>query len=268
MAHAGARLTGVSSGTVRPAILLGEGGPVKASQPDLLGCLPSDERERLIRSGHRRRLSRGDMLFRQGDPHDGIALLEGGRIRSFYTAPSGREITLAYWGPGNFIGGPAVFGSGVHVWAAAAVQPSTAILIPGCTLRDLARRVPDAALTIIDALVYKAKCYSALAQILGTRSMLQRLCALLLHLADTHGIARDDGTAITASLTHAELANLIGSTRQWVTVGLARLSDAGAIRQRKGLIVVLRSDVLRRMGAEEYDDRSSRLEEPSRRHGR
>jgi CRP-like cAMP-binding protein len=51
-------------------------------------------------------LCRGQTLFSRGARHDGIFLIQTGRIRVYYTAPSQREITLAYWHPGNFVGGP------------------------------------------------------------------------------------------------------------------------------------------------------------------
>ncbi len=233
----------------RPAILLSEAAAGEPVQPDLLQSLPDAERIRLLASGRTRRLARGEALFRQGDSHDGIALIESGRVRSFYTAPSGREITLAYWGGGNFVGGPEMFGAGVHMWTALAVQPTAVVMLPGRALRDIALNVPQAAVAIIDALIYKAKCYSALAQMLGTRSMMQRLCQLVLHLMDTHGVQHADGVAIATSLTHAELANLIGATRQWVTISLTRLQEEGALRQRKGLMIVLRPELLGRSAA-------------------
>ena len=38
--------------------------------------------------------------------------LNSGLIRTFYASPSGREITLAYWKPGNIVGTPTVLGTG------------------------------------------------------------------------------------------------------------------------------------------------------------
>ena len=141
--------------------------------------------------------------------HDGIVIIESGLIRSYYTAPSGKEITLAYWLPGNFVGGPEIFDGGVHVWSAVAAKNSTVTHLPGAGLRDLAREVPDLALEIIDALSFKARCYSSLAQMLGTRSLSQRLAQVLLHLANTYGFedeASDGGVVIAAAFTHAEIS--------------------------------------------------------------
>jgi Cyclic nucleotide-binding domain len=77
------------------------GGP-----PPLLAGLSQSEREHVLAHGRKRVFYRGQTLFNQGAKHDGIYLIESGRIRVFYMAPSQREITLAYWLPGNFVGGP------------------------------------------------------------------------------------------------------------------------------------------------------------------
>jgi CRP/FNR family cyclic AMP-dependent transcriptional regulator len=228
-------------------ILLTEADDIVTRQQSLIGRLPPPARERVERYGEKRSYQRGETLFLQGDRHDGIVIIESGLIRSFYTAPSGREITLAYWLPGNFVGGPEIFDGGVQMWSAVAAKKSTVTHLPGAGLRDLAREVPDLAIEIIDALGFKARCYSSLAQMLGTRSLSQRLAQVLLHLANTYGFeeeASGGGTVIAAAFTHAEIANLIGATRQWVTIGLNRLQKDGVLRQKRGLLVIRRVDLL------------------------
>src|SRR5690606_1813063 len=81
------------------------------------------------------------------------------------------------------------------------------------------------ALGLIDALVHKSQCYCALLQLLATHSMRVRLARLLAMLA-----ARDDG--LIRGLSHGELAGMIGSTRQWVSLSLARFQDAGLLVRR------------------------------------
>src|SRR5882724_10488895 len=97
--------------------------------PGLLDGLAEDERKRLLSIGQKRDFEAEQPLFRQGDAHGGIFLIESGRIRSYYAAPSGREVTLAYWFPGNFVGAPDMFGGGTHMWGSSAVQRSTATFL-------------------------------------------------------------------------------------------------------------------------------------------
>jgi CRP-like cAMP-binding protein len=206
--------------------------------PGLLDGLAEDERKRLLSIGQKRDFEAEQALFRQGDQHGGIYLIESGRIRSYYTAPSGREVTLAYWFPGNFVGAPDMFGGGTHMWGSSAVQRTGTIFLPGPELRRLALASAPIAVALLDALSFKARCYSAMAQMLGTRSATERLEHLLVFLATVYGLKERDGTVIAASFTHADLASLIGSTRQWVTVQLARLQERGIVRYNRGLLVI------------------------------
>jgi CRP/FNR family transcriptional regulator, cyclic AMP receptor protein len=239
-------LPGIETGSGR-SLLLTENVRAISGAPSLFNTLSPSERETLVRWGRRRVLYRGQTLFSQGARHDGIFLIESGRIRVYYTAPSQREITLAYWHPGNFVGGPEVFGEGVHQWSGVASSNSSVVHLPGKELRKLVVQIPNLAIGLIEGLTFKGKCYSALAQMLGTRSITERLAHLLLHLVELYGIDDPDGILIGAAFTHADLAHMVGATRQWVTISLKRLQEKNVLVVRKSKIIVRRSDILRDM---------------------
>src|SRR5882724_10524991 len=173
----------VGAGTA--GILLAENSTLVGRPQSLIDRLSPQDRDRVRSIGTARQFNRSEILLSQGQFQDGIVLVESGLIRSFYTAPSGRQITLAYWLPGNFVGGPHIFG-GTCMWSAVAAKRSVVMCLPGQQLRDLA-------LQLLDALSFKARCYSSLAQMLGTRSLSERLVHVLVHLADTHGIPERNG---------------------------------------------------------------------------
>lgn len=235
------------------ATLLAAGKSLAGGPPPLFLGLSAQQRDKVLSHGRRMAVRRGGTLFSQGTPHDGIYLIETGRIRVFYTAPSGREITLAYWYPGNFVGGPEVFGTGTHMWSAAGTAASTVVLLPGQALQRMALQIPALAMGLINGLVFKGRCYSALAQMLGTRSVTQRLAQLLLHLADTYGVPEPDGTLIGAAFSHADLAHMVGATRQWVTISLKRLEGQGIVSARTGRLMVCRPDLLEELREGEMD---------------
>ena len=101
-------------------------------------------------------------VFQQGDQHKGIWLIEAGIVRTYYAAPSGRQITLAYWPAGHFVGGPEIFGGGEHVWSADVTQNCHLLYLPATAIRRLVETQPSFALCLIEGLVAKGKCYSAL----------------------------------------------------------------------------------------------------------
>jgi CRP/FNR family cyclic AMP-dependent transcriptional regulator len=221
-------------------IMLAERGALVRSIPRIFDELSEHDRGRLYAIGKSLSFAPDTPIFSQGDDHHGIHLIETGRVHSYYKAPSGRAVTLAYWLPGNFVGAPAMFGGGTHMWQSVAVQKTTTIFLEGEALRTLAAGSAAIALSLLDALAFKARCYSTMAQMLGTRSASERLKHLLRFLASAYGLKEPDGTVIAAVFTQAELANLIGSTRQWVTVQLARFQKQGIIRYDRGGLLVIR----------------------------
>ena len=203
-------------------------GPSSAEPTPLLQSLSAREQALVLRHGQPpRALSRHDAVQPRVAARGHLSDRDRPHPRVLYGA-LGREITLAYWYPGNFVGGPEVFGARPPQWSGMAASECER----GAPARQGAARagteIPTLAIGVIEGLSFKGKCYSALAQMLGTRSITERLAHLLLHLADAlwrrgrrHRDRRD--------FTHADLAHMVGATRQWVTISLKRLQDQGVV---------------------------------------
>ena len=235
------------------SLLLTENQQLISGPPPLMDKLTIPEREIVLKLGRRKVLSRGQTIFSQGAKHDGIFLIESGRIRVFYSSPLGREITLAYWHAGNFVGGPEVFDTGIHQWSGVASSNCSVVQLPGKELRTLAVEIPNLAIGLIEGLAFKGKCYSALAQMLGTRSITQRLAHLLLHLMELYGVEDPDGVVIAAAFTHADLAHMVGATRQWVTISLKRMQKKRIVLTKRSQIVVCLPNILEEMRGQALD---------------
>jgi CRP-like cAMP-binding protein len=214
-------------------------------QPNIVARLTDAQRKRVMARGTRRRLADSETLFAQGERHNGVFLIERGLIRTFYSSPAGRGITLAYWQPGNIVGTPQVLGTGRHMWSGVAVGETTALAFRGEHLRNLMEEIPAFAIGVVEALEYKGKCLSALLQMLGTRSVSERLAMLLCNLAEIHGVAHEDGLALGSPFTHEVFAQMVGASRQWVTMTLDRFQREGLIRIGKRRTLILKPDLLR-----------------------
>lgn len=203
-----------------------------------LNSLSEPDQKTVRALGTRCKVSKGEGVFFQGDPHAGVWIVESGRVRTFYAGPSGREITLAYWSVGHFVGGPEVFGTGRHVWSADVLEDCDLLFLSGANLENLVREVPDVAVAVINGLVNKGKCYSALIQMLGTRTVSERLRQLLVILAETYGRHEQGCTVIDRTITYDQIATIVGATRQWVTQSLDRLQSEGVLKiSRKEIII-------------------------------
>jgi CRP-like cAMP-binding protein len=211
-----------------------------------LDRLTRADRQRIRALGRPLSVQAGGVVFAQGAPHDGIFLIDEGRIRVYYTAPSGREVTLAYWPQGHFIGGPEIIG-GTHVWSGEAVEDSLLTVLPASRLQMLLTQMPNFALCLIEGLIAKGKCYSAMAQMLGTRSGIERLAQFLVNLGALRGAPAGTAVLIERTLTHDQIAAMVGSTRQWVTMMLKRFEKSGIISVDRRSIRIDRPDLLHQM---------------------
>jgi CRP/FNR family transcriptional regulator, cyclic AMP receptor protein len=208
-----------------------ETGQPTESGPNIFEMLSERELARLVGQGRETSYRAGEYFFRQGDKHDGIHFIRSGRIRSFYLSPSGREITLAYWPRGHFVGAPQILGGGEHMWSSVAVEPSVGLWLPGAALRKLIYETPSLAIAVIEGLVYKSMCYTALLQIMGTQSKTSRLGHLLLTLSTPR--TREPNVAdVGTHFTQEELANMVGSTRQSISTSLDKFERQGLIERR------------------------------------
>lgn len=222
----------------QPSLLLAEQAGDSAFGPDLLAALDEEDRARLLQVSSRKRVAAGDMVFAQGDARDGIYVILSGQVRIFYGSPAGREITLAYWSPGNYVGGPEVFGNSPHMWSGQAVGPTGLLHLRGAELRVLVAERPRLAIALIEAMEHKCRCLSALVQMLGTRSASQRLARLLALIGEFDGIARPEGIVIGRHLTQEDLARMVGSTRQWVSSTLERFREQGLVEVTATRIII------------------------------
>jgi len=197
--------------------------------PDLLGCLSPAEYERLQAVSTELSFEAGETVFHQGDHHEGIFIILNGQVRVYYGGPSGREISLAYWTPGNFIGGPEIFGGSPHMWSGEAMTSTRVLHVRGPEFRPIVEQSPRLAMALIDAMVHKGKCFSALIHMLGTRSASERLAHLLVLMGEMNGRRLPEGIVISRDLTLEELAKMVGTSRQWVHSTLDKFRKAGLL---------------------------------------
>ena len=121
----------------QPALFLAETVGELTGGANFLERLSPQEWRAVRRKGSAITIDAGKNVFLQGDQHNGIWVMEEGIVRTYYTAPSGRQLTLAYWTAGHFVGGPELFGGGEHVWSADVTQDARLLYLPAAAIRGL-----------------------------------------------------------------------------------------------------------------------------------
>jgi CRP/FNR family cyclic AMP-dependent transcriptional regulator len=206
---------------------------------NVLARLRPEERQDVLQHGVIRRYSAGETIFTQAAAHGHSYFILDGLVRTSYHSYNGRVCTVAYWTKDELVGGPYFLNDhSIYLWTAKAVELTDVLTISGTKLRALSLRMPSLAVAIIDALSYKIHWFSILLQIMATQSVDGRLAALLVGLGTAYGVETPEGLLIRHPFTQTDLAEMIGSTRQWVNHTLGHFQTRGVLSTVQGRILI------------------------------
>ena len=182
---------------------------------------------------------RRHVIFEQGEPGRFVYLVKSGRVRIARTTAEGEDLTVAILGPNDLFGEEVAFHDVVRTTFAVCVEDSLLCVANGRDLFGLITRHASLAVNIARYLGEQRDQALSVAEDLAFLKVPERLVRLLEKLATEHGRETEDGTLIDLTLTHADIASLIGSTRETVSLQLKKLENDGRIRITNRRIVVM-----------------------------
>lgn len=210
-----------------------------------LHYLAPADREFLLDSAKVRTLPAGATLMHEGDPTDHVLVLLSGWVRVYTNARDGQVILFALRGPGDVIGdiaalqgwprsgtvdtlGETEFAQFSHDEFLACLHDRSAVAI--ALLRQFAGRLRDAEAARIGFV---------------TMDVAQRVAALLVRLADTHGHDSPAGVVVDMPLTQQDIADNIGGSRRAVARAMSTFRDRGMLDTGRRRFVLSKLEVLR-----------------------
>ncbi len=204
-------------------------------------ALSAEEIKRIENRVLERSFAKGEILFLEGEPCDGLYVVKSGWVRIYKSSPEGREQVLLIARPGDSFNDVPVFDGGPNPASASALESSTVYVIPKETLLSLVADCP-AALAIIKLLSTRLRHLTMVVEDLSFRSIVSRLARMLLGLAVVEG-----GPTPIPRLTQDEMAAIVGSVRDVIGRALRALERTGAIRIEGQRIFVEDPEKLREM---------------------
>ena len=194
---------------------------------------------------------KGETIFHEDDRCRSVFAVCEGSVKLITTSSEGRVLLLRFAQPGEMLGlAEAVLGQTPHSCSAIAAEDSILAVIPRETFLRFIGTYPESRLGLTIALSEQYKFAQRETKFLGFGdSSTVRLAHLLLEWSAEHGVPGEDGVHIPLRVTHGDLAQAIGTTRETVTRLLGNLTRAGLIERRANAIVVLRPAELAGIGA-------------------
>ena len=205
--------------------------------------LSRDDREALAAFGARATWPSGFAVYERGTPADGIFIVLRGQIVLRNRLGAGRSFVPWIATVGETFGGEGLMHSGRYVSDARAEEESETLHLTTSRVSALMREQPSAALALWRQIMAER---SELLERFGEHATLtveQRLIAALLRLAQS----RVDGAgAASAVLPRRLLGELVGATRESISLVLGRLTSDGLVQREGNGLVITNLDGLAR----------------------
>lgn len=209
-----------------------------------LAALTEGERGELLKHARLRRFAANDIVFRKGDPGDGLYGVLAGRIVVTVESVDGKELILNMFGPGEFFGEIALLDGKGRTATATAREASELLFLSRADFLPFLRQRHEAAVRIIAFLCERLRRTTGMVEDSAFLNVSTRLAKQLAALA---GAARPPATAIR--LSQEELAQTLGVSREIVSRQLAVWREAGVVELGRGRIVVRDVEALDRIVA-------------------
>ena len=178
-------------------------------------------------------------IYLPGDPGDFVYLLKSGRVKISKIGDDGKELTLAILEPGEIFGEIDVLEETTRDTVAEVLDDAHICLIRREDFERFLKSQPQCSFKLTKLIGFRLKQIESRIEDLVFRDAPARLAHLLLSLASSFGTEDPDDHAIKTKVTHQELANLIGTTRETVSLTLGQFRQAGLITMEKRQITIL-----------------------------
>ena len=200
----------------------------------LFSGLDETELERLSRVATRRRAWRGDQVVRAGESADALLILLTGRAKVTYFDEEGREIILAWLGPGEFFGEMGLIDGSPRSASVVAVEPCELLAIGKSEFQRCMQENFQVAQKLMQILVRRLREADRNIESLALLDVYGRVASLLLDMSEDENGKR----VVRQKISKQDMARMIGASREMVSKVMRDLELGGYIVVDNDLITI------------------------------
>jgi len=178
----------------------------------------------------------GFVVYQRGAPADGMFIVLRGRIVLRSRVKAGRAFVPAFAREGETFGWEGLGANAKYATDARADEESDTLHLSSARFREFVREQPQHALTLIGQMVDERTALLEKLRELATLSVEQRLISSLLRLAQARMFTTEDGRIALGTAQYKLLCELVGATRESVSLVLTRLVAEG-LAERNGATI-------------------------------
>ncbi len=172
----------------------------------------------------------GSILFNEGDAPEGLHILDSGRAKVFGSNARGKTFITKIANAGELLGLNAVIIGKPYLLSAEAMEPSRVSYVLREDFLNFLKKSPDASRQVIQQL--SANYYDSQRDVLTlnlSSSLREKIARLLISWVESGDDHTNDQVWINMDLTHEQIGQMIGASRETVSRTMSALSGIGVI---------------------------------------
>jgi CRP/FNR family transcriptional regulator len=174
--------------------------------------LSEQDRQRLADVALIKSWEKGETVFGEGEAADFLLTVLAGRVKVVKLLPSGKEVILEIFGPGDPLGAVVAYEGRPYPASAIALERTTCLLVRRGPFFGLLEKHPSMVRGLLGAFTRRiVELAQRIPEVAGAR-VETRFAHLFLKLAERMGRPGDGGTFIPMVLSRQDLADLTGTT--------------------------------------------------------
>jgi CRP/FNR family transcriptional regulator len=194
----------------------------------------------------RRRVKRGECLYRAGDKFGSLYAIRSGFFKTVQTVEDGREQVTGFQMAGEIMGMDGI-GPDAHILNAVALEDSEVCVIPYSRLESLGEDMHELRHQFHKVMSREIVREHGVMLLLGTMRAEERLAAFLLNLSQRFAARGYSPLEFTLRMTREEIGSHLGLKLETVSRAFSRFQDEGLISVQLKDIHILDLDGLRKV---------------------
>ena len=193
------------------------------------GVLTEQETRELLKPSIIKHVRRRNVVFRRGDPGDGLYGVLAGRILITIDSADGKELILNSHGQGEFFGEIALLDQVGRSASAVAGEASELLFVGRDVFRGFLSRRPEAMNRIISVLCARLRRSTDVIEDAAFLNVASRLAKQVISLVQDSSQGEISGRQPTVQVSQADLAHMLGVSREFVNKQLKVWRAAGIV---------------------------------------
>ncbi len=200
----------------------------------LFSALGAEDLEAIAKQAVTKTFPKGNIVINEGDRTDSLYVILSGKVKVFLTDENHKEVIVDIQRSGDYFGELALLDEAPRSASVMTMEPCTFLVVSKSAFDRYLTHNPQVALNVMKGLAERLRATTENVRSLALLDVYGRIARTLLQLAHREG----EENVIDEKLTHQDLANMVGASREMVSRIMADLAKGGYIKVEGKSIIV------------------------------